>query len=583
MNNIYTIIIYCILLFETNVSLFSQSKPSEIHLKIIQTTDVHGAIFPFDYIRNQSKDYSLASVSTYVKSERLKDNQELILLDNGDILQGQPIVYFSNFEEPESIHICAAAMNYMKYDAGTVGNHDIEAGHAVYDKINKEFNFPWLAANAIDKKKATPYFKPYTIIEKKGLKIAVLGLITPTIPKWLPEKIWSGIEFEDMIESARKWAEFITKNERPDLLIGLFHSGIDYTYDNENESTYKNENASKLIAIKVPGFDIIFTGHDHKKYNQSIISENGSNVLILNAASNAQYMAVADIDLKWNKVLDSYEKSINGQLIDSKEYPSDTVFLNMLSVYEKKVDSFINRKIGNNLKTFSSRESIFGNSEFIDLIQKIQLDISRAEISFAAPLNYDYQINEGTITMRDMFKLYRFENLLYSMVLSGQEIKDFLEFSYNLWFNKMSSPIEPMLKYHLNETGKYILDNPYYYFSSAAGINYTVDISKSFGQRIKILNLSNGKKFKMNKKYKVAINSYTGNGGGGHLTKGSKIKYEDLPGRIVFSTDKDLRYYMTRYIEKTGTVNPVRNDNWKVIPEEWWKLAKEKEMKLLFP
>jgi len=110
---------------------------------------------------------------------RKNNIQEVILLDNGDILQGEPVVYFSNYMDTASIHVCAAAMNFMEYDAATVGNHDIEAGHDVYDKLVNEFHFPWMAANAIDISTGEPYFQPYTIIKRKGLRIAVLGLITP--------------------------------------------------------------------------------------------------------------------------------------------------------------------------------------------------------------------------------------------------------------------------------------------------------------------------------------------------------------------------------------------------------------------
>jgi 2',3'-cyclic-nucleotide 2'-phosphodiesterase/3'-nucleotidase len=169
------------------------------------------------------------------------------------------------------------------------------------------------------------------------------------------------------------------------------------------------------------------------------------------------------------------------------------------------------------------------------------------------------------------------------MVLTGKEIKDFLEFSAGLWFNLMKTEIDPLLKYHKNEKGRIMLDNPFYNFSSAGGITYTVDVSKPVGQRIQIISFANGDKFKLNKKYKVAINSYTGNGGGGHLTIGAGINKNMLSKRIVFSTEKDLRYYMMKYIEKKAVINPVKTNNWKIIPEDWWKIAKEKDYQLLFP
>ncbi len=186
-----------------------------VNIKIIETSDVHGALLPYDLTNDLQTTSSLAQVHSYVVSQRIQQDQEVILLDNGDLIQGDPISYFYNFEDTIDAHIFADALNFMGYDAATIGNHDIETGHDVYDKFRREINFPWLAANAVNIETNEPYFKPYTIIEKKGVRIAVLGLTTPSIPNWLPEKLWSGIEFEDMIESAEKWVEIIKEKEKP--------------------------------------------------------------------------------------------------------------------------------------------------------------------------------------------------------------------------------------------------------------------------------------------------------------------------------------------------------------------------------
>ena len=218
---------YIYFLFFTAIILCSCNghKAEHVKVKVFGTSDVHGALFPYDLVGDKETTSSLAQVYSYVDQERKKEGAEVILLDNGDILQGDPLVYYSNFEKTETKHICAEVMNFMQYDAGTVGNHDIEPGHEVYDKLVKEFQFPWLAANAVRNSDGKPYFQPYSVIEKKGVKIVVLGLITPAIPKWLPEKIWSGMHFEPMIESAQKWMKIIQEKENPDFVIGLFHSG----------------------------------------------------------------------------------------------------------------------------------------------------------------------------------------------------------------------------------------------------------------------------------------------------------------------------------------------------------------------
>ncbi len=209
------------------IAAFTAFAQRQVTIKVLQTSDVHGALFPYDFIRNTPTDGSLARVYTYVKQERSNTNQQVILLDNGDILQGQPTVYYSNFIDSTNPNIVSQMLNYMGYDAATVGNHDIETGPGVYRKVERESSFPWLAANAVSTTTGKPAFKPYVVLERNGIRIAVLGLITPGIPKWLPKILWPNMQFNDMVESARYWVKYIQKKEKPQVIIGLFHSGHD--------------------------------------------------------------------------------------------------------------------------------------------------------------------------------------------------------------------------------------------------------------------------------------------------------------------------------------------------------------------
>lgn len=577
-----------ILILIFTFSVFAQT----VNVKIIETSDVHGAIFPYDFTENKPTNASLARVTTYVNEQRADTNQVVFLVDNGDILQGTPAVYYYNFEKTDTLHLYADVMNYMKYDVGTVGNHDIETGHEVYDRFDKEINFPWLAANAINTKTNEPYFKPYTVLERKGIKIAVLGLITPAIPKWLPEKIYSGIRFDDMIEAARKWVKIIEEKEHPDLLIGLLHAGVDYTYGGENENTYKNENASKLVAEKVPGFDIVFVGHDHAGWNFSTKNSEGQNVLVLGTTAGARNVAVADVKLDYSGTNHSFVKeSVSGALIDMKDFTPDPDFMKRYQRNFEEVKNYVSRPIGEFTETISSRDAMFGPSKFVDLIQTIQLNLTGADVSFTAPLSFDAKIDKGTVYVKDMFDLYRYENLLYTMELTGQEIKDYLEYSYGNWFNQMKSEDDHLLKFKLDENGKLKfserskspeLEERYYNFESAAGIDYVVDVTKPVGSRVIIKSFSNGKSFELNKMYKVAVNSYRGNGGGGHLTRGAKIPQEELSKRVINSTEKDLRYYLMKWIEKEKIVTPKLLGNWEVVPENYWQAGKEKDFLILF-
>lgn len=568
------------------------SRPDKLTIKIIETSDLHGSIYPFDFIENTPSNHSLAQIFTYIQNERKNQNQVVILLDNGDVLQGDPSVYYYNYENIQGKHLISEVFNFMNYDAATLGNHDIEPGHAVYDKLNQAFGFPWLAANAVSTKTGKPYFKPYTIIEQQGVKVAVLGLITPAIPNWLPEKTYKGIEFLDMVESAKYWVDFITKNEKPDVLIGLFHSGVDYTYNNQEAGTPMNENASKLVAEQVPGFDVVFVGHDHRGWNEKLTNWAGNEVLLLGPTAHAENFAVAELTLTLNKTTNHFQKTAKGQLIATDSLEPNPAFLQTFASQFAEIKNYVSTPVARFRQAVYSREGLFGDSPFVDLIHQAQLESTGAEISIAAPLSFDREINEGEIFVRDMFKIYRYENLLYTMELGGQEIKDLLEYAAGLWFNQMKTPDDNLLLIEKDslgnlvkheKTGSVKLKNPYYNFDSAEGIIYTIDVSKPAGDRVSIVSMVGGKPFDLNKKYTVAMNSYRGNGGGGHLTTGAKIRSELLKDRILASTEKDFRFQLMQWLETKKEITPVANGNWSIIPEVWYKTAKEKDFNLLFP
>jgi 2',3'-cyclic-nucleotide 2'-phosphodiesterase / 3'-nucleotidase len=565
----------------------SCSRTVNKSVSIIESTDIHGVILPYDFIEGEKLNSSMASSYDYIKMVRGKMDATF-LLDNGDNLQGQPEVYYYNFIDTLSPHFLSEVMNYMKYDAGTVGNHDIEAGHAVYDRMVKKDDFPLLAANAVDIATGKPYFKPYRIIEKDGIKIAVLGLVTPAIPNWLPSELYSGIEFKDMVETARKWMPEI-QSEKPDLVVGLFHSGWDRGEAIIKQTNNLNENGSAAVAYNVPGFDIIFTGHDHKTANEKFVNLLGDTVLILNGGSRSEKLAEADIRFSSHKIKGKLKKKISGQIINVSDYKPDSSFIRKFTPQYKTVYEYVNRVIGNSSATITSRDAYFGPSAIIDMVHSIQLEITGADISFTAPLSFDVKIDKGPVTVGDMFKLYRFENFLYTMSLSGEEVRKYLEYSYSGWLNTMKGPDDLLLKLRIGKDGKPLLTNgkawfknQSYNFDSAAGINYTVDVSKPEGSRIIITGLTDGRPFEINKKYKVAVNSYRGNGGGGHFTEGAGISKDELSKRVISSTDRDLRYYILKSIEKKKTINPVPLNNWKIIPEKWVRDVQPGEAALLF-
>ena len=561
-----------------------------VKLKVIETSDVHGHFFPWDFMEGRPIKGTLVRANSYITRQRkAMGNDRLLLIDNGDILQGQPCVYWSNYVMPEDENLAAQVVNYMQYDAETVGNHDIEPGHKVYDKWIREVRCPLLGANIVheDKKNAEANPKniytglqPYSVHYVDGAKIVVLGMLTPAIPNWLNRSIWKGIEFEEMVSCAKKWVKYIQENEKPDLLFGLFHSG----FNGGIHTPDYDEDATEAVAKEVPGFDIIFFGHDHMLHNEWVTNCEGKKVLCIDPSCYVKYIAEADITLKYkgDKLV---SKQIKGKLVNVE---NETIDEQMLQHFQPKIDevkAYVARKIGRFEHPVYSREGFFGNSAFTDLIHNLQLKISGADVSFNAPLAFDNVIQAGEVTQADMFKLYRFENLMFVLRMTGEEIHKYLEFSYSLWANTMTSPDDHALL--LNDASKYDQQrtgfmNYTFNFDSAAGIDYVVDLTKPVGQKVNILQMTNGEPFDESKWYKVVMNSYRANGGGELLTRGAGIPQDSLESRVLFHTDMDQRHYLTEKIHELGSIDPQPNHNWRFVPEAWARPALERDYKQLF-
>lgn len=552
----------------------------DVEIKLLQTSDIHGNLFPENFITMTPAQGGMSRISTIVKNYREKYGDNVILLDNGDILQGQPSVYYYNYVDTLSPHITAQVMNYMGYDAGNVGNHDVETGRHTLDRWAKDCNMPILGANILDKNTGEPHFSPYKVFERDGVKIAVLGMITPAIPVWLSEDIWEGLTFVDMEESARQWIPIIKSKENPDIIIGLFHAGKSGTV----LSGYK-ENPSMEIARNVPGFDMILFGHDHLVENRKIENIAGDSVLLMNPANTGQVLT--DITLKVSlddngKVIG---KSIDGTLADVNKYQPDKEFMSLFAPQIDTIRQYVSEPVGFFTDSITSDDVLFGPSKLIDLIHEFQLESTGADISFAAPISTNASIKAGTIHMSDLFSLYKYENALYVLQLTGKEIKDYLEFSYALWTDRIEKEGDHLLLFKeqqaAGEAMRAKLKNPPYNFDSAAGIKYVVDVTKPAGEKITITSMADGTPFDMDKTYKVALSSYRGNGGGEHLTKGVGLDSKGIADRIIYRSKTDLRSIIADRIRKKGRITPRTLDTWKFIPEDVARKAAEKDALLL--
>ena len=570
---------FLIILFSLFVCLqMPMAQRHTVKIKLMHTTDVHGCYFPYNFSKMETSSGSLMRVSAYVKELRKTYHRNLLLFDNGDILQGQPTSYYYNYIDTTSEHLCASIMNEMGYDVGNLGNHDVETSEKVFTRWSKSCHFPILCANCIVKKTGKPYFEPYRIFVRNGVRIAVLGMITSAIPCWLSQDVYPGLQFEDMETTAREWINNIKEKEKPDIIVGLFHSGIEA----QLMAGQYHENASREVAEHVPGFDIVMAGHDHNQYCFYVKNIAGQSVLVLNPGKNA--FNVSDIDVvvvkdRNNRLI---SKKISGRLTSMANTPVDNQLMTDFKAQYDTLYEFVNKKLGYLQEDLTTRNAFFGPSAFIDAIHTFQLDLTGADISFTAPFTFNAKIKKGVFSVGDLFNLYKYENKLEVMELTGLEVKNYLEESYCHWFNQMKGPNDPLLLLEADKNNHMQFKYPLFNFDSAAGIIYTVDVTKPKGQKIQILKMANGEPFFLNKTYHVVLNSYRGNGGGELLTVGAGIPVQQLKNRVVYISNQEIRFYLMKYIEKNGTSFFRPLNQWKVIPEEWVKNAMNRDSSLIF-
>ena len=561
-------------------------KDGEYELQVYSTNDVHGKYFDSLYVGGKTQP-SLLSVSHYVDSFRTEFGAgNVLLVDVGDCLQGDNASYYYNFVDTKTPHVYARMADYMKYDAVCVGNHDIEVGHPVYDRIVKTMKTPFLAANAVHEGTDKAYFQEYTIVNKGGLRVAIIGFTNANMKNWLEEKIWKGIDFKSLIPLVQEKVDYVIEKEKPQVVIVGVHSGNGLG----DGSILESQGLDLFKSLR--HVDFLLTSHDH----QPAVADADSIVLI-NSGCRARNIGHGTIKLR-----------VEGGQVVSKELSCDLIPVDKKLVDEEMraefrkdfetVRAFSTREIGELAVDLRTRDAYRGMSDYVNLVHYAQLKGSSAEISLAAPLTFNGFVPAGKLIYLDMFTIYPYENQLVVASIKGRELKAYLEESYDHWINTISYKLalpealaaNHILKISQRQDDRYgqdawSFDYRSYNFDSAAGINYTVDVTKPVGERINITSLADGRAFDPNADYKVAMTSYrasaNGKVGALHLEEGT------TQDRIC-ERSKEIRDIIYDLVVEKGTIthelisDPSVIGSWHFIPETLAEPLLDKDMNLLF-
>lgn len=545
---IFSISISIVLLACAVITAGQQANPKRAHVVVLSTTDMHGRVFPIDYYTNKYDNVGIAKVATLVKQAR-KNDPDLLLVDSGDTIQGTPLEYFHNKRNNTPPDPMMLAMSALHYDSMTVGNHEYNFGLKVLEKARSEAKFPWLSANTYEKQargNSTPHYQSYIIKEVQDVRVGILGLTTPGIPNWENPPNYEGLEFKETVSEAKKWVAALRRVGKVDVVVIAMHMGIeqDMRTGIPSPSQVPNENAAIAIARQVPGVDVILMGHTHQPVNDLFV--NG--VLLTQANRWASHVARADLYLEKNAAGRWRVIAKSSSIIPVTEKTEiDPEIAKIGEPYDKETQAWLGRAIGESSEELTSQGCRFHDSAIIDLIQRVQLEAGNADVSMAACFNPQARIPKGSVTVRDIAGLYEYENTLVTLELTGQQLKDALEHSAKYF-----------KEYQAGKSLNELVDQriPGYNFDVAQGVDYDLDLTKPFGQRIQNLKFK-GQPLSPTQKLRVVTNNYRVNGGGGFTM------YKDAP--VIYRSSAEVRELIIDWVEKNNAVPTQSDNNWRIV------------------
>jgi 2',3'-cyclic-nucleotide 2'-phosphodiesterase/3'-nucleotidase len=564
----------------------ARHRRKHVRLTILGTTDLHGHAVNWDYYKNNwyddaaHNDVGLAKVQTLIKAMREhRDGEPLLTLDAGDIIQGTPLSFYYARVKPITqggIHPMAKAMNLMGYDAATLGNHEFNYGIKLLRKFQSQLDFPLLGANAVDPASGLPVFPPYVIKSFKVpngpvLKVGVLGLTNPGIAIWDRANVSGRIEFPGLVAQAKKWVPRL-KKKGCDIVIVSAHSGEAKSSSYGDALPYP-ENASSLVAAHVPDIDAMLVGHTHLDIPETFVKNihTGREVLLCEPDYWGMRLAVMELHLERHRGGWRVGRA-HSQNLNTNTVAQDHEITRAVHAQHKAVIAYVNSVVGTSVQALSAARAPVEDVPIIDFINYVQADAvkqgltgadtSLPVLSIAAPFNREASFPAGNVTIRDVAGLYIYENTLLGVKVTGQQVKDYLEYSMQ-YFKQVSGPGPFTMDQVTNAvTPSAPSGTPDYNFDSVAGLDarltYDIDIAKPVGSRI--LNLSyGGTPIDPAAQFAMAVNNYRQSGGGGFPAVNT--------APVVYNRQIDIRQLLIDWVTAHHTIDPAQfaSVDWRLV------------------
>ncbi|MFI5491794.1 bifunctional metallophosphatase/5'-nucleotidase [Actinoplanes sp. NPDC051859] len=550
--------------------------PKTYDLTVLGTSDTHGNVFNWDYYRDLEYDDSahndvgvakLAALVNQIRAERR--GKATLVLDAGDTIQGTPLATYYAKQEPITStgerHPMARAMNVLHYDAVTLGNHEFNYGLPLLHLWIRQLGFPALAANAVDAKSGKPAFTPYVIKKvclgpgAPTLRVGILGLTNPGVAIWDKANVEGKLVFQDMISTAAKWVP-IMRARGADLVLISAHGGDSGTSSYGPE--LPNENPCALIAEQVPGIDAILFGHAHREVPERFVAnqQTGAQVLLSEPSKWGQRLTRMDFTLvrergRWSIT------SKKAAALNTNTVTEDPKVLAAVRSQHNKTVAYVNQVVAQSTEELSAAESRYKDTAILDYINKVQIDTVTAALAgtehaalpvlaITAPFSRTAVFPKGDVKIKDVAGLYIYDNTLEAVVLTGAEVRTYLEFSARYFVTlPVGATPDPAT---INDPAI-----PDYNYDVFSGLDYDIDISQPIGSRITRLELA-GAPVAADARFVVAVNNYRRSGGG------------NFPGIVkeqVYNAQQEIRQLLIDWAQAKGAINPAdfAVSNWRLV------------------
>ncbi len=517
--------------------------PDTITIVIAATTDVHARVMDWDYERDREAPLGLVRAATVVDSLRRAHPGRVLLVDAGDLIQGNPFgTYFARIA-PAQEHPILAAMNAMGYDAAVPGNHEFNFGLPVLQRSLGAARFAYVAANLV-RADGGAVLPPFVVFERAGVRIAVVGATTPGIMVWDGPNVRGRVAVRGVREAVPP-AVAAARRQGADVVVLVAHAGLDGPSSYPDSAAPPENDVGGAIAGST-GLDAAIIGHTHREIADSGVG----GVLVAQPRNWAQSVAVVELTLVrgegrgtrgegWRVV------AKRGRIVPLRDVRPDTALVRSVRPAHEAARAWATRPVGRASAEMTARRARLEDTPLIDLINAVQRERTGADLSATAAFTTGGRLPAGDVSRADLASVYPYDNTLKAVRISGAALRAFLEHAARYYSG-------------MGPDGPVVNDSvPGYNFDIVSGADYELDLARPLGSRVVALSVR-GRPVADTDSFILATNNYRAAGGGG---------FAMLAGApVVYDSGEDIRDLMAEWLAQHGTLRPedVFVRNWRI-------------------